>query len=80
MTNRMKQEYPYLCKFIEDKSHAILEDMLAPGETDGMTQKDWLHVTLDYLDEQARNEYNTAVQLLGNDVVIAGLTPCVCEP
>lgn len=80
MTLRIYDEYPHLCDDVRTKSHGIAEEMLAPGETDDMTVRDWLNVTLDHLDQQALMEYRTAVQLHGEERVQKALEHYTAEP
>jgi hypothetical protein len=76
----MTQVPDHLRRQIEDKSHAIVEDMLAPGETDEMKAIDWLHVTLDHLDQEAMSQWYQLRSEVGEDQALQLLVPFVTEP
>jgi len=76
----MTQVPDHLRRQIEDKSHAILEDMLAEGETDEMKAIDWLHVTLDHLDQEGMSQWYQLRAEVGEDQALQLLVPFVTEP
>lgn len=76
----MTQVPDHLRRQIEDKSHAMVEDCLAPGETDNMTTTDWLHVTLDHLDQEAMSQWYQLKSDVGETKAIELLLPFVAEP